>query len=111
MRNQKPRVPALVSTMLALLLLGAQVVNGGAAAAIPLPPGGPGLPVTKLPHVNPTHLKAGAPLWPWLITVAVGIVFITWLVVESATRSRLGSPGRRHQRPFLHDAHRPSTTR
>lgn len=97
--------------MLAVLLLGAQVVNGGAAAAIPLPPGGPGVPVTKLPHVHPAQLKAGAPLWPWLITAAVGIVFITWLVIENVARSRRRSPGHRHHKPFLHDAPRPSATR
>ena len=111
MRNQKPRVSTLAGTLLAVLLLGAQVVNGATAAAIPLPPGGPGVPVTKLHHVNPTQLKAGAPLWPWLITAAVGIVFITLLVVENVARSRRRSPGHRHQKPFLHDGPRPSATR
>ena len=108
---RKSRVRTLAGTMLVVLLLGAQVVNGGAAAAIPLLPGGPGLPVTKLPHVNPAQLKAGAPIWPWLVAAAVEIVYITPLVVDNVARSRLRPSGRRHKRPLLHDSHSPSPTR
>ena len=108
---RKSRVRTLAGTMLVVLLLGAQVVNGGAAAAIPLLPGGPGLPVTKLPHVNPAQLKAGAPIWPWLVAAAVEIVYITPLVVDNVARSRLRPSGRRHRKMFAQDARRPSVSR
>ena len=109
MQIRKPRISPLVGTMVVLLLLGGQIAGAAAASAIPMPPGGPGVPITKLPRVDPTHLKAGAPAWPWLTAAAVGIVFITVLAVHLVARSRMESGHRQPKAPLGH-ARRPSPT-
>ena len=72
------------------VLLGAVVaLAGGSAAAAPMPPGGPGLPVTKLPHRAPAPPPLPEPGVGWqLVVVALALVVAVVVVAAAVAVSR-----------------------
>jgi hypothetical protein len=89
----------------AAVLLGLVLaLAGGSALAAPMPPGGPGLPVTKLPHRAPAPPPLPQPGVGWQLVVLALALLVAVLVVTVAvrvSRTRLPIAGPDGSRPVI----------